>query len=94
MLALLYKYLEELFLYYYYAKERKAIENQRKLEEYIRYFQRGEEEEEEAGARDLVAQSPPVEYNCIKNEGWENLTYEKSSQKLIISCHRCNHGPY
>lgn len=70
MLVYLYKYLREVFLFYYFAKERKAIEDKRKLAACLRYLRGDDNKEESTGTGDLVAHSqPPVEYNCIKNEG-------------------------
>lgn len=77
MLVYLFKYihlqLRQVFFYYYHAKERKAIENERKLDEYLRFLRRDRVDKESVPAsRNLLAESnPPVEYNCVKKEGEE-----------------------
>jgi hypothetical protein len=71
MLVYLYRFLCEFFSYYYYASDRKAIENEKKLEEYMQFLTRDKNP-------DVTAQTsrnwfndvrPPVEGKCVRKEG-------------------------
>lgn len=85
MLVYLFRYLREVFLSFYFAEERKAIENERKLDSYLRYLRGEDNEKESTSTGQDSAFKPCVEYNCVKNEGRHVGKSKEITKTMFVS---------
>lgn len=87
MLVYLFKYLRHVFLNFYFAKERKAIEDERKLDGYLRYLRGEDNEEESTSTGQDSAFKQPDEFNCLKFEGLNTMECKKMAKSLFFRCY-------